>query len=245
MDHDPAVQTLLDRHRIVETLYRYASSIDGHDFAALRDVFADDATARYGDRHWMTGADEIVEWISGYALLQAWQHHLLSVYHVDIDGDEARALTYHTCHQASLADPGSITMLNTWLPFNLQAVAPPNTAKVDVFLGWDGGGTAPTQPQSVFFDDVVLDGPGVPPTGSSWIVDGSGDWTQGGNWANGLPPILPGSEADFLGAITSSQTVYTNQPVFTGTIVFNNANTYVLTGAGSLNMDATGLRSTT
>ena len=94
--------------RIVDTLSRYASSIDGKDFVALRAVFADDATARYGDREWMTGADEIVGWIAGYAEQQAWQHHHVSVYHVELDATaraRARTLTYHTCHQAPLADP--------------------------------------------------------------------------------------------------------------------------------------------
>jgi hypothetical protein len=111
MDRDPAVQALIDRQLITDTLHRYASSIDGHDFTALRSVFADDAAARYGDRDWMTGADEIVDWIAGYARLQAWQHHLVSVYHIDIDGDAARAVTYHSCHQAPLDDPGDVTTL--------------------------------------------------------------------------------------------------------------------------------------
>jgi hypothetical protein len=111
MERDPDVRALLDRQRIADTLHRYASSIDSHDFTALRDVFADDATARYGERDWMTGADEIVDWIVGYARMQAWQHHFLSVYHIDIDGDAARTLTYHTCHQASRADPDTVTML--------------------------------------------------------------------------------------------------------------------------------------
>ena len=37
---------------------------------------------------------------------KAWQHHKLTVYHVDIDGDEARALTYHTSHQTTVGRPG-------------------------------------------------------------------------------------------------------------------------------------------
>src|SRR5262245_16803275 len=98
MDRDPELQAMLDRRRIVDTLYRYASSIDGKDFVALRAVFTDDATARYGDRDWMTGADQIVSWIADYAEGQAWQHHHLTVYlvelDVDDDGDLARTLTY-------------------------------------------------------------------------------------------------------------------------------------------------------
>jgi 3-phenylpropionate/cinnamic acid dioxygenase small subunit len=111
MDGDPDVQALVDRARISDTLHRYASSIDGKDFVTLRNVFTDDATARYGARNWMTGADEIVAWIARYGVQQAWQHHLLSVYHVDIDGDTARTVTYHSCHQAPLDDPRSVTMM--------------------------------------------------------------------------------------------------------------------------------------
>ena len=90
MDRDPAVQAPDRPSADHRHPHRYASSIDGHDFTALRSVFADDAAARHGDRDWMTGADEIVDWIAGYARLQAWQHHLVSVYHIDIDGDAAR-----------------------------------------------------------------------------------------------------------------------------------------------------------
>jgi hypothetical protein len=87
MDRDAELLALVDHRRIVDTLSRYASSIDGKDFVALRAVFTDDARARYGDRDWMTRADEIVAWIAGYAEQQAWQHHHVVVYDVDLDVD--------------------------------------------------------------------------------------------------------------------------------------------------------------
>lgn len=115
MDRDAELQALVDHGRIVDTLSRYASSIDGKDFVALRAVFTDDATARYGDRDWMTGADAIVGWIAGYAEQQAWQHHHVSVYHVELDvdgdGEVARTVTSHLCHQAPLADPQQVTVM--------------------------------------------------------------------------------------------------------------------------------------
>jgi hypothetical protein len=40
-----------------------------------------------------------------------WQHHFLSVYHVDVDGDEANALVYHTSHQLFEDDPDSAKVL--------------------------------------------------------------------------------------------------------------------------------------
>jgi ketosteroid isomerase-like protein len=115
MDRDAELQALVDHGRIVDTLSRYASSIDGKDFVGLRAVFTDDATARYGDRDWMTGADAIVGWIAGYAEQQAWQHHHVSVYHVELDvdgdGEVARTVTSHLCHQAPLADPQQVTVM--------------------------------------------------------------------------------------------------------------------------------------
>ena len=140
----------------------------------------------------------------------------------------------------TLIQPSSITTTDVWTPFSVSGTAPTGAAKVRVFLGWDGGGTV-TGAQSAFFDDAVLLGPGVPPTSSTWIVNGSGDWNASGNWANGVVPNAVGATAEFFGAITSAQTVFTNTPVTVGTVSFNNANTYVIAGAGSMTLQvATG-----
>jgi ketosteroid isomerase-like protein len=106
-----AVQELLDRQRIQDTLYRYASTIDDKDFPRLRPLFVDDAVGRYGDGDPIHGADAIVAWIVDMTRDCTWQHHKLTVYHVDIDGDEARALTYHTSHQTTAADPDTVTVI--------------------------------------------------------------------------------------------------------------------------------------
>ena len=124
---------------------------------------------------------------------------------------------------------------NTWLPFSIAATAPANATTARIFLGWEDGGTVPGA-QSAFFDDVVFDGPGSPPTGSTWIVDGSGDWTLGGFWSTGTSPNGVDAEANLGAIITSAQTIFANSPITAGTINFDNANTYVLAGAGSLTM---------
>jgi uncharacterized protein (TIGR02246 family) len=111
MDLEGAVQELLDRQRISDTLYRYASTIDTKDFTRLRELFVDDAVGTYGDGDPIRGADEIVAWIDMMTKDATWQHHKLTVYHVDIDGDEATALTYHTSHQTTTADPDSVTVI--------------------------------------------------------------------------------------------------------------------------------------
>jgi hypothetical protein len=132
--------------------------------------------------------------------------------------------------------PFNVLVTGEWTQYTTPAAAPSGASQARVFFGWEGGGTVPGA-QSFFVDDVALDGLGEPPS-ASWIVDSSGDWNVGGNWATGEAPNGSGATAAFLGAITSNQTVYTNTDVTVGTLRFNNANTYVLAGAGSLTMQA-------
>ena len=40
-----------------------------------------------------------------------YQHHLLNVYEVEIDGDEARTYTYHTSHQVDEATPDTVYVI--------------------------------------------------------------------------------------------------------------------------------------
>jgi 3-phenylpropionate/cinnamic acid dioxygenase small subunit len=111
MDGDAAIQQLLDRQNVTDTLYRYASTIDAKDYAGLRSVFADDARARYGKGDWLVGADQIVAWIAEHGSTRSWQHHLVSVYHVDIDGDAARTVMYHTSHQTTFDEPDTVRVI--------------------------------------------------------------------------------------------------------------------------------------
>ena len=106
---DPALRT--DREQVEETLYRYASTIDVGDHARLRTLLTDDARARYGARDWIEGAEAVVGFIREKGENVGWQHHLLSVYHVDIDGDEATALTYHTSYQIIRDRPDEAAMI--------------------------------------------------------------------------------------------------------------------------------------
>jgi ketosteroid isomerase-like protein len=105
------MQELIDFHRVSQTLYRYASTVDKKDWATLRTLFTDDATARYGDYPPLIGADAIVRFVSDASEKRSWLHHLISVYHVDVDGDVASALTYHTSHQIDEADPTTVGVI--------------------------------------------------------------------------------------------------------------------------------------
>lgn len=100
-----------DREQVEETLYRYASTIDIGDHERLRSLLTDDARAKYGARDWLDGADAIVGFIRDKGVDVGWQHHLLSIYHVDVDGDEAVALTYHTSYQIMRDRPEEAAMI--------------------------------------------------------------------------------------------------------------------------------------
>ncbi len=70
---------------------------------------------------------------------------------------------------------------------------------------------------------------------SAYASTGSGDYNVSGNWTNAVPNGVD-AEADFLGSITANHTVYSDTSITLGKIVFNNASTYVLAGAGSLTL---------
>src|SRR4051812_42397375 len=100
-----AIQALQDRLDVTDVLYRYASTIDRFDAAGLRAVLADDLYAQYGNAEPVRGGDAVAAWIAGMTDDVVWQHHLLSVYHVEIDGDRASAVVYHTSPQVFAAAP--------------------------------------------------------------------------------------------------------------------------------------------
>ena len=108
---DAALRTLQDRSDITDTLYRYASTIDRFDHAGLRGLLADDVWARYGNADPLSGGDALASWIAEWNATVVWQHHLLSVYHVDVDGDRAAALVYHTSHQVFEEDPETARLI--------------------------------------------------------------------------------------------------------------------------------------
>ncbi len=105
------LRALQDRLDITDVIYRYASTIDSFDHEGLRAVLADDLVAKYGNGEEIVGGDAVAAWIAEAIAPVVWQHHLLSVYHVDVDGDEAKALVYHTSHQVFEDDPDSAKVL--------------------------------------------------------------------------------------------------------------------------------------
>ena len=108
---DPAIRALQDRADITDVQYRYASTIDRFDLDGLRAVLADDLWAQYGNAEPVSGGDAVAAWIGEAIANVVWQHHLLSVYHVDVDGDRASALVYHTSYQVFDDDPDTAKLL--------------------------------------------------------------------------------------------------------------------------------------
>jgi hypothetical protein len=130
-------------------------------------------------------------------------------------------------------------------------IAPPAGSFQDVTVNYTSGATvtgdlivqlmedtAGAHEQGIF-DDVQFTANGVVAP-AQWSPNSSGDWNVAANWTAGVAPNAAGTEADFLSAITTAHTVFSDVGVTVGTIKFNNANTYVLAGAGSLTLQATG-----
>ncbi len=95
---------------------------------------------------------------------------------------------------------------------------------------------ATTQNQYLSFSELEVFGTSQT---EQWASTNSGDWNNIDNWNGGTVPNAVGAEADFFGAISSNQTVFTNAPVTVGTLNFNNSSTYEITGNGSLTLQAT------
>ena len=106
-----ALRDIQDRIEVTDVLYRYASTIDKFDLDGLRGTLADDLVARYGNADPVIGGDAVAAWIAEAIAPVIWQHHLLSVYHVEVDGDDAQALVYHTSHQVFEDEPESAKVL--------------------------------------------------------------------------------------------------------------------------------------
>jgi ketosteroid isomerase-like protein len=112
IEESTALDALRDRIEITDVLYRYASSIDTFDFdGGLRSVLADDLVAQYGNADPYHGADEVVGFVKEWCKTCVMQHHFLSVYHVEVSGDTATALVYHTSHQLFDPNPSVVNVL--------------------------------------------------------------------------------------------------------------------------------------
>jgi autotransporter-associated beta strand protein len=65
-----------------------------------------------------------------------------------------------------------------------------------------------------------------------WSNNANGNWSAPANWTVGGPPNLAGATANFLGVINSARTVTVDGAFTSGTLTFNNANSYTIASDG-------------
>jgi hypothetical protein len=111
VSENAAVQALQDRFDVTDVLYTYSSTIDSFDYAGLRATLADDIWAQYGNGEPVSSGDALAEWIESATTSIIWQHHLLSPYHVTVEGDAAKALSYLTSYQVFKENPDQAVIL--------------------------------------------------------------------------------------------------------------------------------------
>lgn len=95
--NDPAVQMLLDRAAVIDTVNRYATAIDTRDWALLRSCFTEDLEAdftSFGVREVAHGADGWVEAVRATIDGLDASQHVITNHVVDVDGDTATCVAY-------------------------------------------------------------------------------------------------------------------------------------------------------
>ena len=102
----------------------------------------------------------------------------------------------------------------------------------------DGGSiylTGPNQQNAAGNPWTLVTGPPGPET--EWSGDRGGDWNTGGNWTDGVPN---GNDriAIFGDRITTPRTVFTDQAVTIKAAQFVSTQSYVISGSGSVNLEA-------
>lgn len=106
-----SLQALQDRTDVMDVLYRYSSAVDSFDRDGVRSCLADDIEAHYGNGEPVTDGDTLANWIADATATCIWQHHLLNVYHVNLDGDQAKTVSYLTSYQVFEEDPKAAVIL--------------------------------------------------------------------------------------------------------------------------------------
>src|ERR1700750_591954 len=152
-----SLQALQDRIEIADVLYKYSSSVDSFDTEGIRSALADDIWAQYGNGEPVEGGDKLAGWIEQATATVIWQHHLLNVYHVTIDGDQAKTVAYLTSYQVFEEDPKAAVILVARYHDELRRTADGwKIAKRVMELLW-----GETKPDAGFLDGIGGRGPKV------------------------------------------------------------------------------------
>jgi len=110
IDHE-ILRALQDRTDVEQVLYKYSSAVDSFDKEGVRSCLADDISAKYGNAEPVTDGDTLANWIADATATVIWQHHLLNVYHVELDGDLTSTVSYLTSYQVFEEDPKAAIIL--------------------------------------------------------------------------------------------------------------------------------------
>jgi hypothetical protein len=98
--------TLLDRQAVVDVCVRYATALDGRDWALLRTCFTPDVEGDYGGGRLVHGY-EAVETMCRQALEPlAVSQHLLGNFTVEVSGNEASSSCYLQAQHVRPGTPG-------------------------------------------------------------------------------------------------------------------------------------------
>jgi len=133
-------------------------------------------------------------------------------------------------YNASVTD-GTNTATGTDLTFRRQQ------GTVGGHLGFSmvGSGFADTGQFSV--DSIHISGPIEIPD-RTWNNPDGGDWETNRDWSDGSAPNANNENAIFGAAIMRSRTVFTDADVTVNSITFDNPNSYVIAGTGSVSLEA-------
>ncbi len=89
---------LIDRLAVSEVLDDYARGIDSRDWDLVVSCFTDDAHLDYSSARGPAGdRNEVVAWIEQSLSRLSWIHHVVSNFHVDLDGDMAQVRSMFHC----------------------------------------------------------------------------------------------------------------------------------------------------
>jgi hypothetical protein len=99
-----------DKAQIAEVLIRYASGIDGKDWALFRTCWTDEVDIDYGDLGTFTDADEFTALMRQVHDGMGQTYHRISNIVIEVDGERATARSY--VHAVLMAVPGDA---NSWI----------------------------------------------------------------------------------------------------------------------------------
>lgn len=103
---------VVDDLEIRRVVTDYAALVDAREWDRLARILADGVVADYHNgRTVVTGAQAMVDYIRDNTAHLAWQHHMISPYGIDVDGDRASGQAYLVSHQMLKDDSSHVLMM--------------------------------------------------------------------------------------------------------------------------------------